>query len=91
MSRHWPVLDLNPGRPPTRIGGDGIDPWVSLERRHACVLVDELRRRGVAHRVRPMGGYETDGSCVLMDRISFPGGDVHALRRLLRSWMPPMG
>lgn len=89
MARYWPVLTVNPGRPPTPIGSDGIDPWLRVEDWVALVIVDMLKSKGIACRVRRDGRCEDErGIAVPMDRISFPGGDARRLQRIFESWIP---
>jgi hypothetical protein len=88
MVRHWPVLDVNPGRRPTPIGSDGIDPWLRVEEWQAALIIAMLENRGIPHRVRRDGCREMPAGTVPMDRISFPGGDPHRLQSIFESWIP---
>jgi len=84
------VIDVNPGRPPTPIGGDGIDPWIRVEDWQGALIVEMLQTRGISHRVRREGGRVVDGCEVPLDRISFPGGDARQLQTLFHAWLPKM-
>lgn len=76
---------VNPGRPPTRIGQDGIDPWVRIEDGVLTALLDLLRRQEVVYRVRPDGGrlVEELGDSIPMHRVSFPGEDCQRIQRII--------
>ncbi|MCU0863684.1 MAG: hypothetical protein MUC36_07840 [Planctomycetes bacterium] len=86
--RNWIVLTVNPGRPPTPIGSDGIDPWLRVEDWQAVLIIEMLDSRGIPHRVRRDGSRGMPGATVPMDRISFPGGDARRLQDIFDSWIP---
>ena len=82
------ISDVKPGRPPTRLGNDGIDPWMSLPRRFTPSLVARLESEGLLVRVREHGVLDDDryGVFVMLDAISFPQVDADRVQRVLDSW-----
>ena len=89
MVRYWPVLKVNPGRQPTPLGSDGIDPWLRVEDWQAALIIEMLKSKGISYRVRRDGRREKGGGTeVPMERISFPGGDARRLQRIFESWLP---
>ena len=94
-SRYWPAswlpsglvvgLWVNPGRPPTPIGGDGIEPFVDVPHWFLSSVRTMLRRHRIDHHVRA-GLFQRDGSRDPddhPDRIVFPGGDASSLQRMV--------
>lgn len=81
------------GRPPTRLGNDGIDPWVSVPRRFTPVLVRRLDQEGIATKVRDFGVVDDDryGVFVMLDAISFPAGDPKRVQLILDDWRAGLG
>ena len=82
------ISKVNPGRRATKLGNDGIDPWVSLPRRFTPSLVRRLELEGVATRVREGSIVDDDryGVFVMLDEVVFPGADPHQVQRILDDW-----
>ena len=79
------------GRPPTPIGGDGIEPWIEIEDWQTPFIVEILRERAIDHRVTTASSWIDDDEYdvhMRFDRISFPGGDHRKLRDLFDVWGP---
>lgn len=87
MEKPWAIPTVNPGRPPTRLGGDGINPWIRIYQWQAEHLVEWLRSRQVSHEWRSDGRRELPGhGWVPLIRVSFPGAKLGELQRLLTQW-----
>jgi hypothetical protein len=82
---------VNPGRAPTRLGGDGILPFVEVPHWFLADVVRVLRRHRVEHtvelRVSYMADYPDDPDCST-DRISFPTARPAQVQPLLDSIKP---
>jgi hypothetical protein len=81
---------VNPGRPATRLGRDGIDPWVDVRRRYALSIVRLMRREGIYCRITEASTIDDDryGMHVVFDRISFRSADPGHVQKLLDDWRP---
>lgn len=81
---------MNPGRAPTRIGGDGILPFVDVPHWFAGELVRLLRHRRVEFQLRP--GYirraDSDDQDEHLDRLSFPSARPEYVQLLIDSIKP---
>lgn len=82
---------MNPGRAPTRLGDDGILPFVDVPHWLAVDVVRVLRRHRVEFRRRP--GYirraDSDDPDDQMDRLIFPSERADRVQALLDSMQPP--
>ncbi len=88
--QQWVFPVVQRGRPPTPIGGDGIDPWMRVEHWQTRSIGEMLRGRRIDHRVSAFGRINEDEHDIHIrfDRISFPGGDYRKLRDLFDGWRP---
>src|SRR5438045_3358263 len=90
---------VNPGRPPTPLGGDGIQPYILVPHLLCSKLVEPLRARGVAVQVRcgaedyvhyheppsqPFPSWRVD-HLDHDDRLTFPDGDAARIEAILNS------
>jgi hypothetical protein len=82
------ISDVNPGRSPTRLGNDGIDPSISLPRRLTPALVARFDVEGITYRVQEHGVVDDDRFAVfvMLDSISFPQADPRQVQRILDEW-----
>ncbi|MEZ5990457.1 MAG: hypothetical protein R3F30_15355 [Planctomycetota bacterium] len=87
MRGWWPCTGLyvNPGRRPTRLGNDGIHPFVDVPHWACCTVVRELRRHRVGFELRPAfirrtGSEDPDD---MLDRLVFPTADPTTIQGLL--------
>ena len=83
--KSWNHGSVNPGRPPTPIGGDGIEPWVVVPHWFLDALVRALSEYRIEHRVElsfahPAGARDPDD---YEDRVVFLGGDVPTLQSIV--------
>jgi hypothetical protein len=90
---------VNPGRLPTRLGGDGIQPYALVPHAFCALLVEHLRRKQVEVQVRcgakdfvhyheqpsqPFPSGRVD-PVDHQDRLTFPGGDATRIVAVLNS------
>jgi len=90
---------VNPGRLPTRLGGDGIQPHALVPHAFCALLVEHLRRKQVEVQVRcgakdfvhyheqpsqPFPSGRVD-PVDHQDRLTFPGGDATRIEAVLNS------
>ena len=90
---------VNPGRPPTRLGGDGIQPYILVPHAFRSLLVEHLEARQVPVQVRcgaedfvhyhekpsqPFPSERVD-PVEHEDRLTFPGGDATRIEAILNS------
>jgi len=82
---------VNPGRAPTRIGGDGILPFVDVPHWMAADLVRVLRSHRVEYRVRPayIRRADSDDPDDHTDRFIFPTERPAKVQVLVDSIKPP--
>ena len=84
-------MRVNPGRAPTRIGGDGILPYVDVPHWFARDFVRVLRHRRIEFEIRPAyirrtGSDDPDDHT---DRLIFPSARPAHVQALLDSVKPP--
>jgi hypothetical protein len=76
---------VNPGRAPTRIGGDGIDPFLDLPHWMAqefkrCLRHHRIRYKIIDFYVQRCGSDDPDEHS---DRFYFPGSDPRAIQMIV--------
>jgi hypothetical protein len=80
-------LNVNAGRAPTRIGGDGIDPYLDVPHWLSVDLKRLLRSHRVEHAV--VDGYmqrvDSDDPDDHRDRFSFPGSDPTMIQAIVNT------
>jgi hypothetical protein len=90
---------VSPGRPPTRLGGDGIHPYVLVPHKFSEPLVAHLRANQVVvevrcgaedfvhYHARPSQPFPTGSVDPLEheDRLTFPVGDATQIEHILNS------
>jgi hypothetical protein len=98
MRNWWPTgLWVNPGRVPTRIGGDGILPFLDVPHWFASEVIRVLRRHRVEFRIRHayLRLANSDDPDDHMDRLIFPLERADRVQALVDSikrpgwWWPP--
>ena len=87
---HWfprnPDVRFNAGRKSTRIGGDGIDPYVDLPHPLADMLERLLNERGIEFAVRRsyiVGAPNDHNPMHVIDRFSFPTAPIRELQAVV--------
>ena len=90
---------MNPGRPPTPLGGDGIQPYILVPHSLCSKLVEGLRSSGIVVQLRcgaedyvhyhqppshPFPSSRVD-PVEHDDRLTFPGGDAARIEAVLNS------
>ena len=87
------VSRVQPGRRATRIGHDGIAPWMTLPRKLTRGVVDLMARKGVATVVRDDVWIDEETGAVLVefDRVSFPGTDPRVVQSWVDEWLANLG
>ena len=85
---HQFISGVNPGRPPTRLGNDGLDPSISLPRRFTPSLVARFNQLGIPTRVWEHAVVDDDrfGVFVMLDMISFPQAAPARVQGVLDEW-----
>jgi len=82
---------VNPGRAPTRLGGDGILPFVDVPHWFLTDVVRVLRRHRVEFQLRLRFSYRAehpDDPDAATDRLSFPVARPEQVQRLLDAIRP---
>jgi len=82
------ISSVNPGRPPTQFGNDGLDPCITLPRRFTPSLVARFALERIPLRVRDGGVLDDDrfGVFVMIDEISFPQADPVRIQQIVDGW-----
>ena len=82
---------MNPGRAPTRIGGDGILPFLDVPHWLTVDVIRILRSHRVEYRVR--SGYihrqDSEDPDDQIDRLTFPSTHADQIQALLDPLRPP--
>ena len=87
------ISRVHRGRPPTRLGNDRIEPWISIPRRHTPAVLELMAREGISTRVREEGEIDDDRYevFVMLDRVSFLGADPMLVQSILDDWLASLG
>jgi hypothetical protein len=81
------------GRRATRLGNDGIAPWITLDRRYTTAVLDLMARMGVSTTVRDDVWIDAESGefSVAFDRVSFQGADPELVQKYLDEWQAGLG
>lgn len=87
-------LRVNPGRPATRIGGDGIHPYLDVPHPQTCGVLRLLRRHRIPFQVQYAFARQAEAPDLdrATDRVSFPensGPQIQGLLDQVRGFEEP--
>lgn len=84
-------MKVNPGRAPTRIGGDGILPFLDVPHWFAIEVIRVLRHHRIEFEIKPafIRRADSDDPDDHTDRLIFPASLPAQIQALVDSITPP--